>query len=143
MEIAAHIAIKLGMELVIEDMDFDSVVTSVGKNGVDVAMAGLTVNETRKQSVNFSESYYNAAQVLIVAKDNTAFDACKTADDVVAILNAKNADCKIGCQRGTTGAIYIDGDADEEGGYGAEGCWMLDDGAVLEVLGVLVVLGGR
>lgn len=89
MEIAAHIATKLGMELVIEDMDFDSVVTSVGKNGVDVAMAGLTVNETRKQSVNFSESYYNAAQVLIVAKDNTAFDACKTADDVLAVFKAK------------------------------------------------------
>ena len=89
MEIAAHIATKLGMELVIEDMDFDSVVTSVGKNGVDIAMAGLTVNETRKQSVNFSDSYYNAAQVLIVKKDNTAFDACKTADDVLAVFKAK------------------------------------------------------
>ena len=88
MEIAAHIASTLNMELVIMDMDFESVVTSVGKNGVDIAMAGLTVNETRKQSVNFTESYYNAAQVLIVAKDNAAFDECKTADDVLAVFKS-------------------------------------------------------
>ena len=86
MEIAKYIADKLDMELVIMDMEFDSVVTSVGKNGVDVAMAGLTVNETRKQSVNFTESYYNAAQMLIVPEDETAFDDCKTAEDVLAVL---------------------------------------------------------
>ena len=86
MEIAKYIADKLGMELVIEDMDFDAVVTSVGKNNVDVAMAGLTVNETRKASVNFTESYYNAAQMLVVVENETAFDACKTADDVLAAL---------------------------------------------------------
>ena len=89
MEIAAYIAEKLGMELVISDMDFDSVVTSVGKNGVDVAMAGLTVNETRKASVNFTESYYQAAQMLIVPESETAFDACETADDVLAALKAQ------------------------------------------------------
>lgn len=86
MEIAAYIAEKLGMELVIMDMEFDSVVSSVGKNGVDVAMAGLTVNETRKEFVNFTASYYNAAQMLIVPASNTDFDACKTADDVLAVL---------------------------------------------------------
>lgn len=86
MEIAAYIAEKLEMELVIQDMEFDAVVTSVGKNNVDIAMAGLTVNETRKQSVNFTESYYNAAQMLIVPADETAFDECKTADDVLAVL---------------------------------------------------------
>ena len=86
MEIAAYIAEQLDMELVIMDMDFDSVVTSVGKNNVDVAMAGLTVNETRKKSVNFTESYYNAAQMLIVPESETAFDGCKTADEVVAKL---------------------------------------------------------
>ena len=57
MEIAAALADYLGMELVIQNMDFESVVTSVGKNGVDIAMAGLTVSEKRKLSVNFSESY--------------------------------------------------------------------------------------
>ena len=86
MEIAAYIAEKLDLELVIMDMDFDSVVTSVGKNNVDIAMAGLTVNDTRKQHVNFSDTYYNAAQMLIVLENDTAFDACKTADDVLAAL---------------------------------------------------------
>ena len=86
MEIAAYIAEKLGLELVIMDMDFDAVVTSVGKNGVDIAMAGLTVNETRKQSVNFTESYYNAAQMLVVKEGETSFDNCKTAEDVLAVL---------------------------------------------------------
>lgn len=89
MEIAAYIAEKLEMELVIQDMEFDAVVTSVGKNNVDVAMAGLTVNETRKQSVNFSESYYNAAQMLVVPEAETAFDDCKTAEDVLAALKKK------------------------------------------------------
>lgn len=87
-EIMKYIADKLGLELVVQDMDFDSVVTSVGKNGVDVAAAGLTVNDTRKQSVDFSDSYYNAAQMLIVLNEETSFDACKTADDVVAQLAA-------------------------------------------------------
>ena len=86
MEIAKYIADTLGMELVIMDMEFDAVVTSVGKNGVDVAMAGLTVNETRKKSVNFTESYYNAAQVLVVLESETAFDDCKTDADVLAVL---------------------------------------------------------
>ena len=89
MEIAAYIAEKLGLELVIMDMDFDAVVTSVGKNGVDIAMAGLTVNETRKESVNFTDSYYNAAQMLVVKEGETAFDNCKTAEDVLTVLAEK------------------------------------------------------
>ena len=87
-EIAAYIAEQLDLELVIQDMEFDAVVTSVGKNNVDIAMAGLTVNETRKKSVNFTESYYNAAQMLVVLESETAFDNCKTAEDVLAALAA-------------------------------------------------------
>lgn len=90
MEIAKMIADELGLQLVIEDMDFDAVVTSVGLNGVDIAMAGLTVTETRKQSVNFSKAYYEGAyQVLIVKADNTEFDSCKTKEDVENILKNK------------------------------------------------------
>ena len=89
-EIMKLVADELDMELVIEDMEFDSVVMSVGKNGIDVAAAALTVNDTRKESVNFTTTYYNAAQVLIVLEGNTAFDGCKTADDVIATLVAEN-----------------------------------------------------
>ena len=121
LEIAAGLAKYLGKELVIKDMQFESVVTSVQQGLCDIGMAGLTITPARQEVVTFSDSYYSANQVLIVPADNTEFDACKTADDVVAILNAKDKACKIGCQRGTTGAIYIDGDADEEGGYGFAG----------------------
>ncbi|MBQ8344593.1 MAG: transporter substrate-binding domain-containing protein [Clostridia bacterium] len=89
-EIMKLVADELDMELVIEDMEFDSVVMSVGKNGIDVAAAALTVNDTRKESVNFTTTYYNAAQVLIVLEGNTAFDGCETADDVIATLVAEN-----------------------------------------------------
>lgn len=89
MEIAQIIADELGMELVIEDMAFEAVVTSVGNNGVDIAMAGLTVNETRKQSVNFSDSYYNASQKVIVKVEDKSFDGCKSAADVEEVLKAK------------------------------------------------------
>ena len=87
MEIMALVADTLGLELVIKDMEFDSVVTSVGKNGIDVAAAGLSVNETRQKSVNFSTSYYDAAQVLIVLDSCTDFDACTSADEVIAKLD--------------------------------------------------------
>lgn len=89
MAIAKHIADELDLELVIVDMEFDAVVTSVGTNGIDIAMAGLTVNETRKQSVNFTTSYYNAAQVVVVLSSNTDFDNCQTDKDVLDVFASK------------------------------------------------------
>ena len=112
MEIAALLAKELGKELVIVDMEFESVCTSVQLGQCDIAMAGLTINEERKDLVNFSDSYYEASQQVIVLSDNTEFDACKTAADVENILNAKTKDCKIGVQKGTTGNWYVAGDAD-------------------------------
>ena len=91
MAIAKYIADTLEMELVIKDMEFDSVVTSVGANGIDVAMAGLTVNEKRKESVDFTDSYYNAAQVVVVLSTNKDFNDCETAEDVLAVFEAKNS----------------------------------------------------
>ncbi len=87
MEICQKIAEALEMELVISDMEFPSVVASVGKNGVDIAASGMTINDTRKESVNFATAYYNAAQVLVVPDTDTTFDACTTAEEIVALLN--------------------------------------------------------
>ncbi|MGN0571012.1 MAG: transporter substrate-binding domain-containing protein [Candidatus Fimenecus sp.] len=112
MEIAALLAEKLGKELVIQNMDFDAVCLSVGQHKCDIAMAGLTVNEARKEYVNFSDSYYTASQRLIVKGDNTQFDACQTAADVEAILNTLDSATKIGVQNGTTGQFYVEGDED-------------------------------
>lgn len=115
MEIAAALAKKLGKELVIQNMDFDAVCLSVGQHKSDVAMAGLTVKEDRKEYVNFSESYYNAAQCLIVKSDNTEFDSCQDAAAVEEILKKKDKNVKIGVQNGTTGQFYCEGD--EEWGF--------------------------
>ena len=112
MEIAALLAKELGKELVIMDMDFDAVCLNVQQQKCDIAMAGLTVTEKRMELVNFSESYYDASQQLVVLADCTEFDACETAADVETILNEKGVSCKIGVQRGTTGQLYTEGDED-------------------------------
>ncbi|MBQ8783100.1 MAG: transporter substrate-binding domain-containing protein [Clostridia bacterium] len=112
MEIAKLLADYLGMELVINNMKFEAVCLSVGQHQCDIAMAGLTVNEERKEHVTFSDSYYQASQQVIVKGDDTTFDACKTADDVNAILNGYTKDKVVGVQNGTTGMYYVQGDAD-------------------------------
>ena len=112
MEIAALLAEYLNKELVIQNMDFDAVCLAVGQQKCDIAMAGLTVKEDRKEYVNFTDSYYSASQKLIVKSDNTEFDACKDAASVEAILNKKTDAVKVGVQTGTTGQFYCEGDAD-------------------------------
>lgn len=114
MEIAAALAKKLNKELVIKNMNFDAVCLSVGQHKCDIAMAGLTVTEKRKESVMFTESYYDASQKLIVKGDDTTFDACETKEDVEKILNGFDASVKIGGQNGTTGEFYVKGDEELE-----------------------------
>ncbi len=112
MEIAQIIADELGKELVIKNMKFDAVITSVQQEKCDIAMAGLTVDPKRAQSVNFTESYYAASQKLVVKGDDTTFDNCQTKEDVEKILNSLDASVKMGAQNGTTGAGYIEGSED-------------------------------
>ncbi len=66
MEMAALLADYLGKELVIQNMDFDAVCLSVGQGKCDIAMAGLTITESRKDQVTFTDSYYNASQKLMI-----------------------------------------------------------------------------
>ena len=73
---------ELGKELVIQNMDFDAVCLSVGQQKCDVAMAGLTVKKDRQKYVDFTDSYYDAAQRIIVKTDNTEFDNCKDAASI-------------------------------------------------------------
>ena len=112
MEIAKLLADKLGKELVIDNMDFDAVCLSVGQHKCDIAMAGLTVNPDREASVTFSKTYYKASQRVVVKGDDTTFDDCKTADDVLKKLQSFDASVKIGYQNGTTGGMYINNESD-------------------------------
>ena len=75
-EIAAAIAEKLGCELKIEDMAFDSIIAAVTSGKADFGLAAMTVTEDRLESVNFSDTYATATQVVIVAEDfsNTFLD---------------------------------------------------------------------
>ncbi len=112
MEIAKALADKLGKELVIANMDFDAVCLSVGQHKCDIAMAGLTVKEERKEYVNFSDSYYSASQKLIVASNDNKFDNCNDAASIEAVLKSFDSNTKIGVQNGTTGQFYCEGDAE-------------------------------
>lgn len=122
MEIAALLAKELGKELVIKHMDFDAVCLSVGQHKCDIAMAGLTIKEDRKEHVNFSNPYYKASQKVIVKTDDTTFDSCKDADAVLEILKGFDNTVKIGYQNGTTGAMYTKNEGDyAENGLKVEG----------------------
>lgn len=86
MEIAALIADELDMELVIDDMPFASVVSSVGNHGVDIAMSGITITNERKDVVNFSTSYYTESIVVVCKADDNSFASAGTVVDMLNVL---------------------------------------------------------
>ncbi len=88
MEIAALIARELNMELVLDDMAFESVVSSVGNHGVDIAMSGITITNERKDIVNFSTSYYTESIVVVYKEDDNSFASAGTVVDVLSVLCA-------------------------------------------------------
>lgn len=112
MELAKLFADYVGKELVIQDMNFNAVLTAVEQHKCDIAMAGLTVNPGRAEQVDFTDSYYTASQRVIVRGDDTRFDNCKTKEDVEAVLNSIASTAKIGGQTGTTGEAYVNGNED-------------------------------
>ena len=95
-EIAQAIADELGLELVIEDMEFDGIIGAVTAGKVDMGLAGMTVTEDRLENVNFSDTYAHASQVVIVTNDSEI----ATVDDL--------ANKTVGVQLGTTGDIYAE-----------------------------------
>lgn len=99
-EMAAAIADKLDRKLVIDDMDFDTIITAVQTGKADMGMAGMTVTEERLQNINFSTSYAKGVQVVIVPEGSKI----TTVDD----LSADGAKYLIGTQKGTTGDIYAE-----------------------------------
>ena len=102
-EIAAAIAEKLGLELQVDDMDFDAALTAVQQGKCDLVLAGLTYTDERAQLMTFSDSYAQGVQAIIVKEDS----AIASPDD---LANAG----MIGTQRGTTGYIYCTDDFGED-----------------------------
>jgi polar amino acid transport system substrate-binding protein len=93
-EIAGEIANKLGMELEIQDVKFDSIITGVQTGKFDIGMAGMTVTEERLKNVSFSDTYAKGVQVIIVKEDS----AIAGPSDLDGVM--------IGVQQSTTGHIY-------------------------------------
>ena len=109
-ETAQAIADKLGLELQIDDMDFDAALLSVQQGKADIVMAGVTVTDERKAVMDFSDSYATGIQSIIVPDGSDI----ASPDDL--------AGKKIGTQRGTTGYIYCSDD------FGDENVVAYDDG---------------
>ena len=99
---AKAIAEKLGLELQVDDMEFDAALLSVQQGKADIVMAGVTVTDERKAVMDFSDSYATGIQSIIVPNDSDI----ASPDD----LSGK----KIGTQRGTTGYIYCSDDFGED-----------------------------
>lgn len=125
-EIAEAIAEKLGLELKIEDMEFDSILIAVQNGKADMGLAGISVTEDRLKSVNFSDSYATGIQSIIVTEDSEIAGV----DD----LTGK----KIGVQLATTGDIYAKDDFGEENveeyNKGADAVMALKQGKVDAVI---------
>ena len=109
-EVAEKIAEKLGKELVIEDVEFGSIIAGVQTGKFDIGMAGMTVTPEREKSVNFTKSYAKGVQAVIVTEDSPI----KSLDDLKG-----DGSMKFGVQQDTTGDIYAS-DTAENGGYGEE-----------------------
>lgn len=110
-EIALMYAKEKGKTLVVKNIAFDSIFTEVDAGYADIGMAGITVNEDRLKSYDFTLPYYEASQKLVVASDNTMFDHCETSEDVIEIIKSLENE-SIGYQNGTTGNWFIAGDSD-------------------------------
>lgn len=116
-EVAGAIAQKLGLELQVDDMGFDAALQAAQTGKSDIVMAGVTVTEERQAVMDFSNTYANGVQVVIVKEGSPI----QTVDD---LANAN----MIGCQMGTTGYIYCS-DTPENGGFGEDHVTPYDDGA--------------
>lgn len=98
--IAKQIADDMGVELQINDMDFDGLIAAVSTGKVDMVAAGMTATDERRKNVDFSETYFTAAQVMVVAADNT---------DITCAEDLKN-DKKVGVVLGYTGDAIVTDD---------------------------------
>ena len=109
-ETAQAIADKLGLELQIDDMDFDAALLAVQQGKSDMVMAGVTVTDERQNVMDFTDSYATGIQSIIVREDS----------DIASVDDL--AGKKIGTQRGTTGYLYCSDD------FGDENVVAYDDG---------------
>ncbi len=120
-EIAGLIAEELGLELEIKDVEFGSIIGGVQSGKYDMGMAGMTVTDERKKSVNFSDTYATAVQSVIVPEDSkyASFEDFYTGFDKEGNPSGVKEGIKIGVQQDTTGDIYSS-DEPKNWGFGED-----------------------
>ena len=117
-EIAAAVAEKLGMELDITDMAFESLIPALQAGTIDIVLAGMTVDPERAEQVNFTDSYATGVQVVIIPESSDIAPVEQEDGSMAVDLTGKT----IGVQTGTTGDLYC---TDE---YGQENVKQFDNG---------------
>ncbi len=117
MELAAALAEEMGLEVEILDMEFSSALAAPDLGKADVVISGVTVTEDRKRNMDFSDTYTNAVQVVIVPEDSDI----SSLDDLDGLM--------IGTQEGTTGYIYASSEP-EDGGFGEANVLALSTGSM-------------
>lgn len=117
MELAVALAEEMGLEVEILDMDFSAALAAPDLGKSDVVISGVTVTEDRKRNMDFSDTYTEAVQVVIVPEQSDI----QTLEDLEGLM--------IGTQEGTTGYIYAASDP-EDGGYGEENVLALSTGSM-------------
>ena len=123
-DIAQVIADKLGLELVIDNIDFDAALLAVQEGRADVMLAGMSYSEERDLVMDFSDTYATGYQVIIVREDD---DRIAGGNDDLMLVDAEGnviEDVQIGVQRGTTGELYC------QDSYGVDKVTSLDNGSV-------------
>ena len=123
-DIAQAIADKLGLELVIDNIDFDAALLAVQEGRADVMLAGMSYSEERDLVMDFSDTYATGYQVIIVREDD---DRIAGGNDDLMLVDAEGnviEDVQIGVQRGTTGELYC------QDSYGVDKVTSLDNGSV-------------
>ena len=116
-EVLDAIAKASGFKYELKPMNFEGVIPGLISGQLDGAIAGINMNDERRQNMDFTDTYYTSAQVIIVKENDTTFDGCKSDEDVIAILKEQSKSYTIGTQNGTTGFMWSKGDE----GFGYEG----------------------
>lgn len=112
MQVVKIFADKLGKELVIIDIDFDTVVENVEAGYSDIVIAGLSYSEDRAQKVDFTIPYYSTTQqIAVLKKDAGLFENCTTPEQVNAVISGLGT-VNAGAAKGQTGLLYLEGSDD-------------------------------
>ncbi len=125
---------ELGVELKIEQMDFDSVLTGIQTAKYDCGMSGITVDEDRKKNMLFTDPYYNAAQVIVVKADSAITGKADLADKTVSVQTGTTAES--GCQDAKIAYQGFNANADAKAALttGKVDAWIVDNLTAIQMV---------